>query len=163
ALADKLARARGRARCDHAFYVGATPENAEALADLEQVPGCCGVKMFMGSSTGSLLVSADADVARVLRSGRRRVAVHAEDEARLPHARREGAALTVETLGHGRRADAAPADARPRRGGPARARATGRAHQRGAGARVRNPGEGPNRNRLRRGSGARGSQATRND
>ena len=83
ALDDKLARARGRARCDHAFFVGATPENADTLRELERRPGCCGVKMFMGSSTGSLLVAEDKDVARVLRNGRRRIAVHAEDEARL--------------------------------------------------------------------------------
>ena len=83
ALADKLARARGRAWCDHAFFVGATAENAADLAELERQTGCCGVKVFMGSSTGSLLVANDRDLERVLRGGRRRVAVHAEDEARL--------------------------------------------------------------------------------
>lgn len=83
ALNDKLARASGRMWCDHAFYVGATPESAEALGDLEKLPGAAGVKMFMGSSTGTLLVADDEHVARVLRHGRRRVAVHAEDEARL--------------------------------------------------------------------------------
>jgi dihydroorotase len=83
ALADKLARARGRAWVDHAFFVGATPENAAELARLEMLPGCAGVKMFMGSSTGNLLVADEADEARVLASGVRPVAVHAEDEARL--------------------------------------------------------------------------------
>ena len=83
ALNDKLTRARGRMWCDHAFYVGATPQNAEALADLELMHGVAGVKMFMGSSTGTLLVADDEHVARVLAHGRRRVAVHAEDEARL--------------------------------------------------------------------------------
>ncbi len=83
ALADKLLRASGRAAVDHAFYIGASSENAEQLAGLERLPGCCGVKIFMGSSTGSLLVPDDATLARVLRSGTRRVAVHAEDEARL--------------------------------------------------------------------------------
>jgi dihydroorotase len=82
-LADKLARAKGRAWVDHAFFVGATPENAAELARLEKLPGCAGVKMFMGSSTGNLLVADEADEARVLASGSRRVAVHAEDEARL--------------------------------------------------------------------------------
>ncbi len=82
-LADKLARAKGRAWVDHAFFVGATPENAEELGRLERLPGCVGVKMFMGSSTGTLLVADDANAARVLASGTRRVAVHAEDEARL--------------------------------------------------------------------------------
>lgn len=83
ALADKLSRAKDRMWCDHAFYVGASEENAERLAELEKLPGCCGVKVFMGSSTGSLLVAEDEILARVLASGRRRVAIHAEDEARL--------------------------------------------------------------------------------
>nr|WP_047167183.1 dihydroorotase [Sphingomonas sp. Y57] len=83
AIADKLARARDRMWCDHAFYVGATADNAEALAELEMLPGTAGVKIFMGSSTGSLLVAEDEHLARVLRSGRRRVAIHAEDEERM--------------------------------------------------------------------------------
>jgi dihydroorotase len=66
-----------------AFFVGATPENAGELAELERLPGCAGVKMFMGSSTGSLLVAEDADITEVLKRGRRRIAVHAEDETRL--------------------------------------------------------------------------------
>lgn len=83
ALADKLARARGRAHVDHAFYVGATADNADQLGDLERLPGCCGVKTFMGSSTGTLLVGDDEGLNRVLRNIRRRGAFHAEDEARL--------------------------------------------------------------------------------
>ena len=83
ALADKLARAQGRMWCDHAFYVGATDANADHLAELERLPGCSGVKVFMGASTGDLLVSDDATLARVLASGRRRVAIHAEDEPRM--------------------------------------------------------------------------------
>jgi dihydroorotase len=83
AVADKLARAKDRMWCDHAFYVGATADNAEALAELEQIPGTAGIKIFMGSSTGSLLVAEDEHLARVLRSGKRRVAIHAEDEQRM--------------------------------------------------------------------------------
>ncbi|HAJ46340.1 MAG TPA: dihydroorotase [Alphaproteobacteria bacterium] len=83
ALDEKLALARGRMWCDHAFYVGAEKGNAAALRDLEVRPGAAGVKVFMGSSTGNLLVDDDAHVREVLRNGRRRVAVHAEDEARL--------------------------------------------------------------------------------
>ncbi len=83
ALADKVARAQGRVWCDIAFFMGASPENADELATLERVPGCCGVKMFMGSSTGTLLVAKDDDVRRVLAHGTRRMAVHSEDEARL--------------------------------------------------------------------------------
>lgn len=83
ALNEKLTRAQGRMWCDHAFYVGATPDNATSLATLELLPGAAGVKMFMGSSTGTLLVADDEHVGRVLKSGRRRVAVHSEDEDRL--------------------------------------------------------------------------------
>lgn len=82
-LDDKLARAKGRAWVDHAFFVGAAAENAEQLGALERHPGCAGVKIFMGSSTGSLLVEDDETLAAVLRSGCRRVAIHAEDEPRL--------------------------------------------------------------------------------
>ncbi len=91
ALADKLARAAGRTWCDHAFFVGASPDNIATLADLETLPGCAGVKLFMGSSTGTLLVADDDAVFNVLKSGRRRIAVHSEDEARL----RERAALRI--------------------------------------------------------------------
>ena len=83
ALADKLNRARGRAWCDHAFFMGAAPENIGNLSSLERLPGCCGVKVFMGSSTGSLLVEDDATLEALLADGVRRVAVHAEDEMRL--------------------------------------------------------------------------------
>ena len=76
-------RAKGRAWVDHAFFVGASEENIDTLAQTELVPGCAGVKIFMGSSTGSLLVAEDESLERVLRNGRRRVAIHAEDEARL--------------------------------------------------------------------------------
>ena len=82
ALEDKLERARSM-WCDHAFFAGANDSNHDDLAELENRPGCCGVKIFMGSSTGSLLVADDEALASVLRSGRRRVAIHAEDEFRL--------------------------------------------------------------------------------
>ena len=82
-LAEKCRRAKGRAWVDMAFYLGATADNAERLGEWERLPGCAGVKLFMGSSTGSLLVADDAAIASVLASGNRRVAVHAEDEARL--------------------------------------------------------------------------------
>jgi dihydroorotase len=82
-LQDKLTRAHGRAHANYAFFVGATAENADDLAQLERLPGCAGIKVFMGSSTGSLLVADQATLLRVLASGYRRVAIHAEDEPRL--------------------------------------------------------------------------------
>ncbi|MDZ7637583.1 MAG: dihydroorotase [Bryobacterales bacterium] len=92
ALADKLSRAKGRAWCDYAFFIGASAENASQLGEWERLPGCAGVKIFMGSSTGDLLVESDADLANVLRHGVRRVSVHAEDEPRM----RERKALAEE-------------------------------------------------------------------
>jgi dihydroorotase len=83
AIEDKLARAKDRMWCDHAFYVGATTVNAADLAELERMPGTAGVKIFMGASTGDLLVAEDAPLAEILASGNRRVAIHAEDEARM--------------------------------------------------------------------------------
>ena len=82
-LADKLARAAGRMHCDHAFYMGGTHENAHLLGELERLPGCCGVKVFMGASTGTLLVADDAGVADILRHVSRRATFHSEDEYRL--------------------------------------------------------------------------------
>jgi len=87
ALADKLARAQGRMHCDHAFYVGGTHENAEFLGELERLPGCCGVKVFMGASTGTLLVPDDEGVENVLRHTNRRATFHSEDEYRLAERR----------------------------------------------------------------------------
>jgi dihydroorotase len=83
ALEDKVNRATGRMACDFAFFAGGTPDNAAELGDLERLPGCCGVKVFMASSTGNLLVEDDAGVARILSSISRRAAFHAEDEPRL--------------------------------------------------------------------------------
>lgn len=82
-LQAKLDAARGRAWCDHAFYIGGSAVNAEHLAELENLPGCAGVKVFMGSSFGDLLADDETVLRRILRHGRRRLAVHAEDEARL--------------------------------------------------------------------------------
>lgn len=82
-LADKVARATNRMFCDFAFYMGGTRDNAHDLAELERLPGCAGTKVFMGSSTGDLLVDDDDGVARVLKHIRRRAAFHSEDEARL--------------------------------------------------------------------------------
>ncbi len=82
-LADKLDRARDRMWTDHAFYIGGTHDNAKYLAELERLPGCCGVKVFMGASTGTLLVADDDGVREVLRHVKRRATFHSEDEYRL--------------------------------------------------------------------------------
>jgi dihydroorotase len=92
ALADKIRRGRQRMHCDFAFWVGGTHENARNVAELERLPAAAGIKVFMGSSTGSLLVEDDKGVAEILGRTRRRAAFHSEDEALL----RERRSLRVE-------------------------------------------------------------------
>ena len=89
---DKLDRAAGKVDhggmfCNYAFYVGGTHENADHLGELERLPGCCGVKVFMGASTGDLLIADDAGVAKVLANINRRASFHSEDEYRLEERR----------------------------------------------------------------------------
>lgn len=80
ALADKMTRAARGAWTDYAFYFGGTAQNAVHLDEWENLPGVCGIKIFMGASTGDLLVASDEEVEAVLAHGKRVVAVHAEDE-----------------------------------------------------------------------------------
>lgn len=83
ALADKIKRGTHRMHCDFAFWVGGTHENAKYVGELERLPGTPGIKVFMGSSTGALLVEDDEGVASILRNTRRRSAFHSEDEMML--------------------------------------------------------------------------------
>jgi dihydroorotase len=83
ALADKVRRGHHRMHCDFAFFIGGTRENTRDLPELERLPGCAGVKVFMGSSTGSLLVEDDEGVRNILKVIRRRASFHSEDEYRL--------------------------------------------------------------------------------
>ncbi len=82
-LADKVKRGTHRMHCDFAFWVGGTHENANDIPELERLPGAAGIKVFMGSSTGSLLVEDDPGVSAILAKTRRRAAFHSEDEYRL--------------------------------------------------------------------------------
>ena len=107
AVEDKVARATNRMHCDFAFYVGGTHENAGELPELEKMTGVCGVKVFMGSSTGNLLVPDDDGVADILRSIRRRAAFHSEDEFRLRERRSLAQTGKVETHPVWRDAEAA--------------------------------------------------------
>ena len=83
AVKDKITRTKGRVSCDFAFFAGAANENIAKLGKLEKLPGCIGIKIFMGSSTGSLLVADDDVIRQALLATNRRVAVHCEDEQRL--------------------------------------------------------------------------------
>lgn len=82
-LADKVAAATNRMHCDFAFWVGGTRGNVADIAELEHLPGAAGIKVFMGSSTGDLLVEDDEGVGAILKATTRRAAFHSEDEERL--------------------------------------------------------------------------------
>src|SRR5665213_3836024 len=83
AFTDKIKRGRHRMHCDFAFFIGGTRENVQDLAELERAEGCAGVKVFVGSSTGALLVEDDDSLRRIFNVIKRRAAFHAEDEYRL--------------------------------------------------------------------------------
>jgi dihydroorotase len=83
AFTDKVMCGEHRMHCDFAFYIGGTRENIAELPELERARGCCGVKVFIGSSTGSLLVEDDESLRKILGVINRRAAFHAEDEYRL--------------------------------------------------------------------------------
>jgi dihydroorotase len=93
AFTAKVTAGHHRMHCDYAFFIGGTRENVNHLPDLERAPGCAGVKVFIGSSTGTLLVEDDESLRRIFKVIRRRAAFHAEDEYRLndrKHLRIEG-------------------------------------------------------------------------
>lgn len=80
ALDDKLARAAAKSVVNYGFFIGATPDN---LTDLQHIRNACGIKIFMGASTGSLLVNREEDLERIFANTKLLIAVHAEDEARI--------------------------------------------------------------------------------
>ena len=82
-LAQKLSLAQNRCRVDHAFFLGATADNLPFLDAWECLPGCAGIKLFLGSSTGSLLLNDAGLLSQLLKPRRRRLAYHCEDESRL--------------------------------------------------------------------------------
>ena len=83
ALAEKVATARGRMFSDFAFYVGGTRDNIDEIPQLERLEASAGMKIFMGSSTGNLLVDDEASLDKIISRISRRAAFHSEDEARL--------------------------------------------------------------------------------
>ncbi|MEQ1615939.1 MAG: dihydroorotase [Hyphomicrobiaceae bacterium] len=82
-LAAKVKAARHRMFCDFAFYVGGTRENIADIPALERLEGSAGIKVFIGSSTGNLLVDDAPSLDKIVAKISRRAAFHAEDESRL--------------------------------------------------------------------------------
>jgi dihydroorotase len=91
ALDDKLQRAAQKCLVNYGFFIGATPEN---LPDLLEAKPTCGIKIFMGSMHGSLLVSREEELEPIFAKGKRLIAVHAEDQARIDARRQEFAGIT---------------------------------------------------------------------
>ncbi|ELR99993.1 dihydroorotase [Gloeocapsa sp. PCC 73106] len=85
-LDDKLERSAAKSLVNYGFFIGATPEN---LPDLLTANPTCGIKIFMGSSHGALLVSQEEQLEPIFAQGKRLIAVHAEDQARIEQRRRE--------------------------------------------------------------------------
>ena len=79
-FSNKLKLAKNRMYCNYAFYFGATPENHKELSELQDLEGCCGIKLFVGSSTGNLLVKREEDIEKVFQNSSKIVSVHSEDE-----------------------------------------------------------------------------------
>ena len=77
---NKLKLAKNRMYCNYAFYFGATPDNHKELSELQDLEGCCGIKLFAGSSTGNLLVNKEEDIEKVFKNSSKIVSVHSEDE-----------------------------------------------------------------------------------
>jgi len=76
----KLNLAKNRMFSNYAFYFGATPQNTEDLKKVDKLEGCCGVKLFAGSSTGNLLVKEEKDIEKVISNSSKLVSIHSEDE-----------------------------------------------------------------------------------
>jgi dihydroorotase len=91
ALDEKFARAAQKCVANYGFFIGATPDNLDVLNSAAPV---CGIKIFMGASTGSLLVNDPKDLERIFANGTRLIAVHAEDENRIRARRAQFAGRT---------------------------------------------------------------------
>ena len=76
----KLSLAKNRMFSNYAFYFGATPQNMDDLKKVNKLEGCCGVKLFAGSSTGNLLVKDEKDIEKVISNSSKIVSIHSEDE-----------------------------------------------------------------------------------
>ena len=99
AFNEKLALAKNRAHCDYAFFIGGAHDNTDNLAELEKAEHCSGIKIFLGASFGSLLVDDDEVFEKIMKTGRRRLTIHSEDEARL-RARKNLAAEAAHPRAH---------------------------------------------------------------
>lgn len=90
ALDDKLQRASQKCLVNYGFFIGATAENLPDLLTAHPTPG---IKIFMGSMHGALLVDQEAALESIFANGKRLIAVHAEDQTRIQQRRQEFAGI----------------------------------------------------------------------
>ena len=83
ALEEKIAAAAKKAVTHHGFFIGATTNNVSDLQSVQGMDGICGIKIFMGSSTGNLLVHEQKHLENIFANTGGIIATHAEDEIRL--------------------------------------------------------------------------------
>ena len=82
AVEDKMRRAEAVSVANYAFFIGATDSNIDELVNADYTK-VAGVKLFMGSSTGNMLVDNEEAMERIFSEVPALIAVHAEDETRL--------------------------------------------------------------------------------
>lgn len=97
-LHDKLALGAAKSRVNYGFYIGATPDNVEELQRAERTPG---IKIFIGSSTGDLLVDEQAALERIFAETTLPITAHCEDEATV-RANKERFVGTSDVADHSR-------------------------------------------------------------
>lgn len=85
---EKRRLAEAESRCHFGLWVGGAADNLDGVRDLMDAGDACGIKVFMGSSTGPLLVD-DAALERLFRETRGLIGVHAEDEGLLAEIRQQ--------------------------------------------------------------------------
>lgn len=90
ALDDKLQRASEKSLVNYGFFIGATGENPQEILLAKPTPG---IKIFMGSMHGQLLVDQETTLEAIFAQGHRLIAVHAEDQARINQRRLEFAGI----------------------------------------------------------------------
>lgn len=78
ALEDKLRRASEKCVVNYGFYIGATGDNVDVLQQVQRTPG---IKIFIGSSTGNLLVDQQEALERIFAETTLPICAHCEDES----------------------------------------------------------------------------------
>lgn len=87
ALENKKLHAAEVATANYGFFIGATASNISVLLDTDYT-GCAGVKLYLGSSTGNMLVSDTSVIRRIFAEVPALIAVHAEDETLIAQRRK---------------------------------------------------------------------------